>query len=131
MICSTKVLVPSLALAGAARSLLSPHCTESLANITASATNFDLSALTLPPNATIPVSGTFQVKLRFCEPTIAIPSRANTLQVLVHGATYNEQYMDSSFEPETYSYLRWAAQRGYPTLDMDRLGAHTQVGRVL
>lgn len=109
--------------ASPAPSLRAPQCTDSIASLTVSTTNFDLSSGTPPPNATIPVSGTFDVHLRFCEPTVLIPSRAGTLQVLLHGGTYGVDYMDAGFEPETYSYVRHAAARGYATLNMDRIGA--------
>ncbi|KZV85089.1 alpha/beta-hydrolase [Exidia glandulosa HHB12029] len=105
-----------------AHTFLAPHCTESLVSVTASATNFDLSSGSLPDVATVPVNGTFKVKLRFCEPTVHIRGRADTLQVVVHGLTYGRLYMDPDFEPDTYSWVRWAAAHGYPTLNMDRLG---------
>ncbi|KZV85194.1 alpha/beta-hydrolase [Exidia glandulosa HHB12029] len=99
-----------------------PQCTESLVPITASATNFDLSSGSAPPNATLPVSGTFDIHLRLCAPTVPVPSRARTLQVLIHGASCNEEYWDSTFKPETYSYVRHAAAQGYWTLNFARLG---------
>ncbi|KZV83127.1 alpha/beta-hydrolase [Exidia glandulosa HHB12029] len=113
----------ALAILGhASPTLRAPKCTDSIASLTISATNFDLSSGTPPLNATIPVSGTFDVHLRFCEPTVSVPSRAGTLQILVHGATYGADYMDAGFEPGIYSYVRYAAAHGYATLNMDRIG---------
>ena len=55
-------------------------------------------------------------------------TRAQTLQILVHGATYTgTSYWSFPFEPETYSYTRFAAAQGYPTLNYARLGMHTLV----
>ncbi|KZV85192.1 alpha/beta-hydrolase, partial [Exidia glandulosa HHB12029] len=68
------------------------------------------------------VSGTYNLQLRLCPPTVSNASRATTLQVLVHGATYNTEYWDVGFEPEIYSYVRFAAARGYWTLNLARLG---------
>ncbi|EJD51017.1 alpha/beta-hydrolase [Auricularia subglabra TFB-10046 SS5] len=114
----------AVALAGPIQSPLTatPRCVDSIAQITASAMNYDLSSGSVPENATVPVSGTFGIQLRFCEPTVTVASRADTLQVLVPGITYNTQYWDSGFEPEYYSYARFAAAQGYATLNMARLG---------
>lgn len=50
------------------------------------------------------------------------PRAARTIQVLVHGGTYDGRYWDFGFEPETYSYVRRANEAGYATLAIDRLG---------
>ncbi|KZV83564.1 hypothetical protein EXIGLDRAFT_701288 [Exidia glandulosa HHB12029] len=110
------------ALAGFAVGYPTPVCTNSFVTVTASATNYDLSNGTLPPAATVPVSGTYSIQLRYCKPTLPVPSRANSLQVLVHGLTYNTNYWDIPYKPDTYSYARWAAFNGYATLNMARLG---------
>ncbi|KZV85185.1 hypothetical protein EXIGLDRAFT_623316 [Exidia glandulosa HHB12029] len=115
-------ILVSAALGGAIRQRQAPHCIESLIPITASATNFDLSSGSAPANATVHVSGTFGIQLRLCAPTTPVSSRSKTLQVLVPGATYNTEYWDAGFEPETYSYVRFAAANGYWTLNMARLG---------
>jgi pimeloyl-ACP methyl ester carboxylesterase len=44
------------------------------------------------------------------------------LQVLVHGATYDHRSWDWPLDPERYSYLEWATERGYATLAIDRVG---------
>lgn len=46
-----------------------------------------------------------------------------TVQVLVHGATYNRAYWDWPQQPALYSYVRYATAAGYATLNLDRLGA--------
>ncbi|UGQ12793.1 alpha/beta fold hydrolase [Yinghuangia sp. ASG 101] len=46
-----------------------------------------------------------------------------TVQVLVHGATYDHNYWDFPYEPETYSYVREAVGSGFATFAIDRLGS--------
>lgn len=109
------------------KELLVPQCFDSIAQITASGKNYNLSSGALPRgDPTVPVSGTFGIQLRFCQPTVSVPARANTLQVLVPGATYNTEYWDTEFQPDMYSYrdVRFAAAQGYATLNMARLGEH-------
>lgn len=50
------------------------------------------------------------------------PIRHKTIQVLVHGATYDHNIWDFPYRPEHYSYVRAATAAGYATLNMDRLG---------
>jgi Alpha/beta hydrolase family len=52
-----------------------------------------------------------------------------TIQVLVHGATYDHNVWDFPYRPDRYSYVRAATAAGYATLNMDRLG-HGQSSRV-
>lgn len=39
------------------------------------------------------VQGTFQIAGRYCEPENSVPARGNTLQFLLHGATYDRNYV--------------------------------------
>ncbi|MDQ3765621.1 MAG: alpha/beta hydrolase [Actinomycetota bacterium] len=52
-----------------------------------------------------------------------------TIQVLLHGATYDHNYWDFPYRPDQYSYVRAATVAGYATLNMDRLG-HGRSSRV-
>jgi hypothetical protein len=45
----------------------------------------------------IPVQGTFHISASYCEPEVHIPSRVDTLQLLVHGATYTRNYVSVPF----------------------------------
>jgi alpha-beta hydrolase superfamily lysophospholipase len=45
-----------------------------------------------------------------------------TVQLLVSGLTYDHSYWDTTYEPETYSYVRTANHHGYATFNIDRLG---------
>ncbi|HUR72806.1 MAG TPA: alpha/beta fold hydrolase [Sporichthya sp.] len=63
-----------------------------------------------------------QMFVRFCQPT-AKPS--STVQVLVHGITYDHNYWNIA-DPdgtERYSWEAAAISAGYATLSIDRLGA--------
>ena len=46
-----------------------------------------------------------------------------TLQVLLHGASYNHTYWDWPQDPAQYSYVRYATAAGFSTLNLDRVGA--------
>ena len=55
--------------------------------------------------------------------TLCVPPGASTVQLLVHGWTYEQHYFDWPDQPETYSYARAANAAGYATLAIDRLGS--------
>ncbi|EJD41794.1 hypothetical protein AURDEDRAFT_169230 [Auricularia subglabra TFB-10046 SS5] len=42
--------------------------------------------------------------------------------MLVNGGTYDSVYWDMQIQPDTYSFVRFAANKGYPTLSVTRLG---------
>lgn len=44
------------------------------------------------------------------------------VQILLHGGAYDHRYWDPSFRPELYSYVAAATERGYVTVNLDRLG---------
>ncbi len=46
-----------------------------------------------------------------------------TVQLLVHGATYNRSYWDFPYQQPLYSYVEAAALSGYATFNLDRIGA--------
>jgi len=49
-------------------------------------------------------------------------SRPSTVQLLLHGATYNRSYWDLPYRPERYSYQRDMAAHGLATFAVDELG---------
>lgn len=77
------------------------------------------------PGDSAPAANTLenqQIFVRFCQPT-AKPS--STVQVLVHGITYDHRYWNIP-DPDgsdRYSWEAAAARAGYATLALDRLGA--------
>ena len=54
--------------------------------------------------------------------TLCAPKCATSVQLLVHGFTYDRNYWDFPYRPEKYSYVRRANAEGYATLAIDRLG---------
>lgn len=56
--------------------------------------------------------------------TLCVPQGgADTIQVLVHGATYTRSYWDAPVDGGRYSYVNHANRAGYATLAIDRVGA--------
>jgi pimeloyl-ACP methyl ester carboxylesterase len=55
---------------------------------------------------------------------LSVPAemQCDELHVLAHGAGIDHRYWDWPIEPERYSYVAWAAQRGIATLNIDRIG---------
>jgi pimeloyl-ACP methyl ester carboxylesterase len=67
-----------------------------------------------------PLPGPYRVVGELCTPKRV---KRGTLELLVHGASYNHGYWDFPFMPDHYSYVRHANQAGFATLAIDRLGA--------
>ncbi|KAI0409186.1 Alpha/Beta hydrolase protein [Xylaria palmicola] len=68
------------------------------------------------------VSNSYEISARLCMPENANGPHADTLQVLVHGASFNKGMWDVQYKPETYSWVRRMNQEGYPTLAIDLVG---------
>lgn len=72
---------------------------------------------------TLPVSGptgeAATVSGQLCKPAGVNP---RSIQLLVHGGTYNRAYWDLPGVPESYSYQRNMAREGRATFAVDRLG---------
>jgi pimeloyl-ACP methyl ester carboxylesterase len=45
-----------------------------------------------------------------------------TIQVLIHGATFDHNYWNFPFQPEIYSYVDFMTRAGYAVVSMDRIG---------
>lgn len=45
-----------------------------------------------------------------------------TVELMVSGMTYDHNYFNSGYQPNTYSYVYAATSRGYSTFNIDRLG---------
>jgi pimeloyl-ACP methyl ester carboxylesterase len=60
-----------------------------------------------------------KVFAEFCLPRGRAPQ---TVQLLVHGATYNHTYWDFPYQPPRYSYVDTAVRAGYAVLAIDRIG---------
>lgn len=46
----------------------------------------------------------------------------HTVEMFVSGLTYDHNYFNASYQPNTYSYIYAATSRGYSTFNWDRLG---------
>ena len=71
------------------------------------------------------VSGTEKIYGQYCEPITRVPTRSGTLQLLVHGNSYNHQYFYAFEEVPSSLANSWAAYdnaQGFLTLAIDRLG---------
>lgn len=82
----------------------------------ANASGVSCSITTLPvagPTGPATVSG------QLCKPVSHNPA---SIQLLVHGGTYNRAYWDLPGVPESYSYQRNMAREGRATFAVDRLG---------
>ncbi|MEH1011912.1 alpha/beta fold hydrolase [Micromonospora sp. CPCC 206060] len=55
-----------------------------------------------------------------CMPTSGTPE---TVQLLVHGATYNRAYWDFPYQPQIYSYVKYANRAGYATFNVEIVGS--------
>lgn len=64
--------------------------------------------------ASLSISGTY------CRPADATP---NSVTLLVPGATYNREYWDFEYQPDTYSFARALARRNHASFAIDRLGS--------
>lgn len=75
---------------------------------------------TLVP-VSLPGIGSTQIYGELCVPEGG-GSKARTVQLLVHGGTYNHNYFDWPLDPDRYSYVEVALKAGYSTFNVDRLG---------
>ena len=57
-----------------------------------------------------------------CLPRFGAP---RTVQVLVHGGSYDRTYWDFPYMPQLYSYVRYANAAGYATFNVDSIGSGT------
>ncbi|KAI1132519.1 Alpha/Beta hydrolase protein [Nemania abortiva] len=69
------------------------------------------------------VSNTYEMSARLCMPENSDSLHADTLQLLIHGASFNKNMWDSQYKPETYSYVQRMSREGYPTLAIDLIGS--------
>jgi hypothetical protein len=75
---------------------------------------------TLPVRVADPGPANQTLWAQLCYPTgRPMPT---TVQLLVHGATYNHLYWDFPTGDGQYSYMRSAVRAGYATLNVDRIG---------
>ena len=81
-----------------------------------------ISCQTLTAHVALEAGGPTEHQLTgtLCRPSGSTP---DTVQLLVHGATYDRTYWDWPTRSPYYSYVRAAVAAGYATFSVDRLGA--------
>lgn len=73
-------------------------------------------------------AATYQISSYYCPPTVYVPERSRTVQVLIHGATATKYYWSAlgpvggGYEETHYSWIDFARSQGYHTIAIDRLG---------
>lgn len=76
----------------------------------------------IPVHLSVLALTTYHVAAWLCYPQ----TPGKSVQLLVHGATYNHTYWDFSCptcQTNNYSYVQYMAQAGYTTFNYDRLGS--------
>jgi hypothetical protein len=142
IISAAVLLSPSLGYTAVTRSI-GPNCYDFFIPINATSLNRQIEDYNLTTTASIEsliasletsvststyitVTTSFNISARYCEPEVKIPSRASSIQFLVHGITYTKNYWSAlgfpGYDPDKYSWIQYASQRGYPTLSIDRVG---------
>jgi hypothetical protein len=48
------------------------------------------------------ISGTFNISVRYCKPTVEVEGRQNTIQMLLHGAAYTKVVLSNPSSTESY-----------------------------
>lgn len=117
-------------------------CVQGMIDVTASATNYrinleepnsksavvEIAVEALQTNSTArkqyvgaatPVDGTYGIYSQLCWPRASDAINSTTVQFLNHGAGFDRSYWNAA---PGYSYVDFAADRGYTTFLFDRLG---------
>jgi len=83
-------------------------------------------------NGTQLVSGIYRISATYCEPhgNSHHHRRRRTLQVLVHGMTYNKEIWAGFGYSDIYNWHAYATRAGYHTLAVNRLGRGQLTGTV-
>lgn len=117
------------ALASSQYILSKPHCHDFDVSTTVQRTaehsfvnrDYDADVLISLANKEILVSNTYQMSSRLCEPS-RDNAHSDTLQLLIHGASFNKNMWESQYEPETYNWVQRMNREGYYTLAVDLIG---------
>ena len=85
---------------------------------------YDINVLYALAGKSILASNSYNLSARICRP---IPNRnvsasSDTIQLLVHGATFSKIMWDFPYQPETYSWTKRMNEAGYTTIAVDLVG---------
>lgn len=73
------------------------------------------------------VSGSYNLSARFCAGVGESASqKEDTLQILIHGASFNKIMWDFPYQRERYSWVKRMNEEGYSTLAVDMIGKLTR-----
>lgn len=120
---------PVMAWAGLQSVLSQPTCYDSNVRVHVTKTTdksfvnqvYDLDILYALAGKQILVSNSYNISSRLCEPLQA-NTHSDTLQVMVHGASFNKNMWDSQYQPEIYKWVQRMNKEGYYTLAVDLIG---------
>ncbi|KAK3314021.1 Alpha/Beta hydrolase protein [Apodospora peruviana] len=73
-------------------------------------------------SGTTPVTGHYTIHAVYCKPAKKVKKHADTLQLLVHGVTYNSTMWEGYGFGDQYNWHAYFNAQGYATLAIDRLG---------
>ncbi|KAJ5237223.1 valacyclovir hydrolase [Penicillium chrysogenum] len=126
---ATQVLQPVMAWTDLQSVLSQPACHDSNITVHVSKTTnrsfvnqvYDLDILYALAGKQILVSNSYSISSRLCEPS-QTNTHSDTLQVMIHGASFNKNMWDSQYQPETYSWVQRMNKEGYYTLAVDLIG---------
>ena len=72
------------------------------------------------------VSGSYNLSARYCSPgENSANKKEDTLQLLVHGASFSKTMWDFPYQRDRYSWVKEMNEKGYPTLAVDLIGECT------
>ncbi|KAL1623263.1 hypothetical protein SLS56_008368 [Neofusicoccum ribis] len=85
---------------------------------------YDIDVLYAFSRRQVLVSNEYNMSSRLCAPAPDTQSsdHEDTLQLLIHGATFDKTMWDLPYQPENYSWVRRMNGEGYSTLAVDLIG---------
>ena len=89
---------------------------------------YDLNILYALAAKRILASNSYNLSARICRPSpnLNVSAPSDTVQLLIHGATFNKIMWDFPYQPETYSWTKMMNKAGYTTVAVDLLGEYKQ-----
>ncbi|KAJ8611920.1 hypothetical protein MRB53_037716 [Persea americana] len=115
-----------LSVSASALNLIIPETINSSSILNLSTVALQTLVNTLPTHN---ITAGYTIAGRYCAPEVYNASRAETVQLLVHGVGYDRNYWSGKGVPGSaqqvngteYSWVDYASQQGYPTFSIDRL----------
>lgn len=85
---------------------------------------YDVNVLYALAQKEILTTNSYNLSAKICVPKAEknLPTPSDTIQLLVHGATFNKVMWDFPYRSETYSWTKKMNEAGYPTIAVDLVG---------